>query len=78
MRPPQGRRCASEIRHALAPAPATNIADLHVWQVGPGHFAAIVSIASAAPREAPAYKALLAPIALLSHVTVETQRLPAR
>lgn len=74
--PAQGQQVREEIRQALAPT-GDRIEDLHVWQVGPGHFAAIVSIASAAPQEAPAYKALLAPINLLSHVTVETQRLPA-
>ncbi|WP_326533412.1 CDF family Co(II)/Ni(II) efflux transporter DmeF [Pseudorhodoferax sp.] len=72
--PAQGPQVREEIRHALAPT-GDRIEDLHVWQVGPGHFAAIVSIASAAPQDAPAYKALLAPIHALSHVTVETQRL---
>lgn len=74
--PAQGPQVREEIRHALART-GDRIEDLHVWQLGPGHFAAIVSIASAAPREASAYKALLAPIHELSHVTVETQRLPA-
>ncbi|MGV3492491.1 MAG: CDF family Co(II)/Ni(II) efflux transporter DmeF [Ramlibacter sp.] len=74
--PAQGPQVREDIRHALAPT-GDRIEDLHVWQVGPGHFAAIVSIASAAPQDAPAYKALLAPIHALSHVTVETQRLPA-
>jgi cation diffusion facilitator family transporter len=74
--PAQGPQVGEEIRHALA-STGDRIEDLHVWQVGPGHFAAIVSIASAAPQDAPAYKALLAPIHELSHVTVETQRLPA-
>lgn len=74
--PAQGPQVGEKIRHALAPT-GDRIEDLHVWQVGPGHFAAIVSIASAVPQDAPAYKALLAPIGQLSHVTVETQRLPA-
>ncbi len=57
------------------PSPPTGdrIEGLYVWQPGPGHCAAIVSIASAAPREAAACMALLAPIHELSHVAVETE-----
>jgi len=70
---PEGEQVRAEIRQALA-ATGDRITDLHVWQIGPGHFAAIVSVASAAPRESGAYKALLADIHELSHVTLETQR----
>lgn len=73
---PEGEEVRQEIREALAPTGDT-ITDLHVWQVGPGHFAAIVSLASPAPREVPAYKALLAHIHELSHVTLEAERRPA-
>jgi cation diffusion facilitator family transporter len=47
------------------------VADLHVWRVGPGHHAAIVSLVTHAPLAADAYKSRLADIAGLSHVTVE-------
>ena len=50
------------------------IADLHVWRVGPGHHAAIVSLVSDAPLPVEAYKAQLADLARLSHVTVEVHR----
>jgi cation diffusion facilitator family transporter len=50
------------------------IADLHVWRVGPGHYAAIVSLVSDAPLSVEAYKAKLADLARLSHVTVEVHR----
>lgn len=73
---PEGEEVRQEIREALAPTGDT-ITDLHVWQVGPGHFAAIVSLASVAPREVMAYKALLAHIHELSHVTLEAERRPA-
>ena len=73
---PQGQEVRAKIRKALD-APGDTITDLHVWQVGPGHFAAIISLASAAPKDAPAYKAMLAHIHELSHVTLETQRLAA-
>lgn len=68
--PAQAGRVREEVGAALAPT-GDAVQDLHVWQIGPGHFAAIVSIASAAPRSVEAYKALLAPIQALSHVTVE-------
>ncbi|MFF2320863.1 CDF family Co(II)/Ni(II) efflux transporter DmeF [Agrobacterium sp. NPDC058088] len=47
------------------------ITDLHVWQVGPGHHAAIVAIHSQAPKAPAFYKQKLAAIHELSHVTVE-------
>ncbi|MGR7922197.1 CDF family Co(II)/Ni(II) efflux transporter DmeF [Zobellella denitrificans] len=73
---PQSEEVRAEIREALAPTGDT-ITDLHVWQVGPGHFAAIVSLASVAPQAASAYKAMLAHIHELSHITLETEQLPA-
>lgn len=50
------------------------IADLHVWRVGPGHHAAIVSLVSDAPLPVERYKARLGDVARLSHVTVEVHR----
>jgi Co/Zn/Cd efflux system component len=50
------------------------IADLHVWRVGPGHHAAIVSLVSDSPQPVEDYKMRLAGLARLSHVTVEVHR----
>jgi cation diffusion facilitator family transporter len=47
------------------------VADLHVWRLGPGHFAAIVSVVTDEPRPPEHYKALLAGVPQLAHVTVE-------
>lgn len=52
------------------------ITDLHVWQVGPGHHAAIVSIVSDHPLAPSGYKERLVGLARLSHVTVEVERCP--
>lgn len=49
------------------------IADLHVWQLGPGHQGAIVSIVSPAPQPTDHYRARLQGIAGLSHLTVEVR-----
>jgi len=50
------------------------IADLHLWRVGPGHAAAIVALVSDRPLPPAQYKAKLAALPGLSHVTVEVNR----
>jgi cation diffusion facilitator family transporter len=50
------------------------IADLHVWRLGPGHNAAIVSLVADEPEPVEHYKERLGEIAGLSHVTVEVHR----
>jgi len=47
------------------------ISDLHVWKVGPGHLAAIVSLISDRPQSPDHYKKLLSGEPQLSHLTVE-------
>jgi len=50
------------------------IADLHVWRLGPGHHGAIVSLVSDEPEAVDVYKARLAEVPHLSHLTVEVHR----
>lgn len=52
------------------------ICDLHLWRVGPGHVAAIVSLVTHEPQEPAAYKARLSGLEGLSHVTIEVNRCP--
>ncbi|WP_407716714.1 hypothetical protein [Mangrovibrevibacter kandeliae] len=47
------------------------VCDLHLWRVGPGHMAAVVSMVSRAKLDSQTYKQRLATIAGLSHVNVE-------
>lgn len=54
------------------------VCDLHLWRVGPGHLAAIVSLVTHEPLEPEAYKARLADLRELSHVTVEVNRCPGK
>jgi cation diffusion facilitator family transporter len=61
---------AGEIRRTVE-TEEDRIADLHVWQVGPGHHAAIVALITPKPRPPSFYKEKLRGIANLSHVTVE-------
>jgi cation diffusion facilitator family transporter len=52
------------------------LADLHLWRLGPGHSAVVLTIVSDRPREPDHYKRLLRGVSSLSHVTVEVQRCP--
>jgi cation diffusion facilitator family transporter len=52
------------------------VSDLHVWRVGPGQLAAIVSRVSDDPHAPGHYKRRLAGLPGLSHVTVEVERCP--
>ncbi|WP_454685736.1 CDF family Co(II)/Ni(II) efflux transporter DmeF [Agrobacterium leguminum] len=72
---PPAEDLLQEIRESVE-TEEDRITDLHVWQVGPGHHAAIVAIHSQAPKAPAFYKQKLAAIHELSHVTVEVS--PAR
>jgi cation diffusion facilitator family transporter len=52
------------------------VADLHLWQLGPGHAGVIASVVTEHPQPPQAYKARLAGIAGLSHVTIEVHPCP--
>jgi cation diffusion facilitator family transporter len=47
------------------------LADLHLWQLGPGHVAVIASVVSDHPQAPVVYKRRLEGLSGLSHVTVE-------
>ena len=52
------------------------ISDLHLWRVGPGHIAAIVSVVSDHPEPSSTYKKRLSDLPSLSHLTIEVERCP--
>lgn len=52
------------------------VTDLHLWRVGPGHVAAIAAVAAARPEPPEVYRARLAEVAALSHLTVEVNPRP--
>jgi len=62
----------AEVRQRLS-SDGERVIDLHLWRLGPGHHAVIAVIAAADPRPAAAYRARLAGLAGLSHVTVEVR-----
>jgi cation diffusion facilitator family transporter len=49
------------------------VTDLHLWQVGPGHRAAVISLISDDPLPPSDYKRRLSGLQGLSHVTVEVE-----
>ncbi len=69
---PEGEDLPEEIQEILVKEGA-EIADLHIWQLGPGHHGAIVSIVVNDPHAPSYYRAKLAAIHDLSHVTVEVE-----
>ncbi|QPB20648.1 CDF family Co(II)/Ni(II) efflux transporter DmeF [Rhizobium sp. 007] len=71
-----GEELPGEIRKVIETG-SDRITDLHVWQLGPGHHAAIVAVATSEPREPAFYKAKLESLDELSHVTVEVTQLQA-
>ena len=52
------------------------VADLHLWRLGPGHTAVVVTMVSDTPQEPEHYKRRLHELPSLSHVTIEVQRCP--
>src|SRR6201996_3794244 len=52
------------------------VTDLHLWQVGPGHCAAVISVVSDNPLPPAIYKRRLGGLKRLCHVTIEVERCP--
>jgi Co/Zn/Cd efflux system component len=61
---------ASKPRQAIE-ADGDQLADLHLWRLGPGHLGAIISVITAQAREADYYRSRLGRFNSLSHLTVE-------
>lgn len=53
------------------------VTDLHLWQVGPGHRAAVISVVSDNPLAPNIYKKRLDGLSGLSHVTIEVETCPS-
>ena len=64
------------IQDALEHEDGIRVTDLHVWSIGPGLYAAAISIAAPEPRAAEHYHRLLPGELGLVHVTLEVHPLP--
>jgi Co/Zn/Cd efflux system component len=62
---------ATEVRRLVEALPDHEVADLHLWRVGPASRACILSLVTHSPRPAAYYRQLLAGVAGLDHLTVE-------
>ncbi|HQT44010.1 MAG TPA: CDF family Co(II)/Ni(II) efflux transporter DmeF [Halothiobacillus sp.] len=67
------RGMAEKLRQAIE-TDGDQLADLHLWRLGPGHLGAILSVGTAQTRGPGYYKARLARFKALSHVTVEVHQ----
>jgi len=75
-RTPASSDLPDEIRRAVESDGDSIVTDLHVWQVGIGKFAAMVSIVAHEPKSCESYRALLRGYHELVHVTIETHHCP--
>jgi cation diffusion facilitator family transporter len=66
-----GQEMLTRIRRIIESDADNQIADLHVWRVGPRDFSAIVSLVTHHPRDPQYYKTLLGEVSELGHVTIE-------
>ena len=66
---PDGRM-ADNLRHTIEDE-GDQLADLHLWRLGPGHLGAIISVITTQARDPAYYRAKLARFGSLSHLTVE-------
>ncbi|SFU09793.1 CDF family Co(II)/Ni(II) efflux transporter DmeF [Pseudomonas marincola] len=67
----------ARIRTIVAQQPDTQISDLHLWRVGRAQYACIISVVTHGEASADDYKAQLAGIKELVHVTLEVNRCEA-
>lgn len=60
-----------KLRGALEEGSGDLVSDLHVWHVGPGKLAALVTVVSDEPKAAEDYREVLRGAVELAHVTIE-------
>jgi len=65
-----------EVIRARLETRGDRVTDLHLWQIGPGHRAAVISVLSDRPLPPATYKRRLGGLKGLSHVTVEVELCP--
>ena len=71
-RTPASSDLPEEIRRVVESDGDSMVTDLHVWQVGIGKFAAMISVVAHEPKSCDAYRALLRGHDDLVHITIET------
>ena len=69
------RQMADNLRQTLE-SEGDQLADLHLWRLGPGHLGAIISVITRQARNADYYRARLTRFKSLSHLTIEVLHQP--
>jgi cation diffusion facilitator family transporter len=64
---------ANAVRKAIETDGESRVTDLHVWRIAPGQLAAVLSVTARRPATAGEYRARLAAIPSLGHVTIEVE-----
>jgi cation diffusion facilitator family transporter len=64
------------VRAAIEAQPRHQVADLHLWSIGPQVYAVLLTVVAEQPLAADAYKTLLPRDRGLEHITVEVQQGP--
>jgi len=65
-------RMAQKLRQVIE-AEGDEVADLHLWRLGPGHLGAIISVITASSRNAAYYRSRLGGFSSISHLTIEVE-----
>lgn len=66
------QQVATQVRAAVE-SEGDELRDFHLWRLGPGHLAAILSVATRSGRNADYYRTKLAHVRSLTHITVEVR-----
>ncbi len=69
-------KTAEAIRARVEELDDARVADLHLWEIGPGRNGCIVSLVTATPKDAAFYRTAIMSVSNLAHLTVEVQRCP--
>jgi len=67
------RSMAENLRKTIE-SEGDELADLHLWRLGPGHLGAIVSVVTPTRRQEDYYRSRLARFRSLSHLTIEVRK----
>jgi len=62
------------VRERLESIDDVRVADLHVWDLGPGRRSCIVSIVTSTPREITDYREAVLGALAVAHLTIEIHR----
>jgi len=68
------RGMADNLRRAIE-SEGDQLADLHLWRLGPGHLGAIVSVVTRSQRREDYYRGRMARFRSLSHLTIEVRHI---